>query len=267
LDGVESEHEAREAVALARAIDWPAGDAFARWELALWYGLRGRYSRAFELASSGLRIAEEIDHKQWIAGSLCSLGALYVDVLAPNRAQPLLERALELAHELGSHVWAPYAAARLALAYTLEREFSRASAVIDRELGAETPAESAPERQLWCARAELLLARGTPDDALVIADKLAATLPAGKVAPRVWIVRGEALLSLRSTDEAERILTDALNASRIADLRSQLWRAQAGLARLLRASRTCYPWLAILAGPRSPARSSCSAPGSARCPN
>jgi DNA-binding CsgD family transcriptional regulator/tetratricopeptide (TPR) repeat protein len=234
LDAIQAERDAQEAVALARAIDWPAGESFARWELALWYGLRGHYARAFELATSGLGIAEEIEHKQWIAAGLCSLGALYVDVFAPERARPLLERALVLANELGSSVWVPYAAARLALAYTLEREFSQASAVLDAELGADTPAESATERQLWSARAELLLARGAPSEALVIIEKLAATLAAGKVAPRVWILRGTALTLLHSFDEAEPSLVQAVEACRASALRSQEWRAHAAYARLLR---------------------------------
>jgi len=234
LDAIQAERDAQEAVALARAIDWPAGESFARWELALWYGLRGQYARAFELAGSGLRIAEEIEHTQWIAGSLCSLGALYVDVFAPERARPLLERALALARELGSSVWVPYAAARLALAYTVERDFSRAAAVLDAELGVDTPAESATERQLWSARAELLLARGAPSEALVIIDKLAATLAAGKVAPRLWILRGNALTLLRSFDEAERSLVQAVEACRASDLRSQEWRARTAYARVLR---------------------------------
>jgi DNA-binding CsgD family transcriptional regulator len=234
LDSIQSERDAQEAVALARAIDWPAGESFTRWELALWYGLRGDYAQAFDLAASGLRIAEEIEHKQWIAGSLCSLGALYVDVFAPERARPLLERALDLARELGSSVWVPYAAARLALAHTHAREFSQAEAVLEAELRADTPAESATERQLWSARAELLLARGAPSEALVVIEKLAATLTAGKVAPRVWILRGSALTLLRSFGDAEHFLVQAVEACRASALRSQEWRAHAAYARLLR---------------------------------
>ncbi len=94
--------------------------------------------------------------------------------------------------------------------------------------------ETATERQLWCARADLLLARGAAADALSIAEKLAASLPAGKVAPRVWLLRGAALIALRSTDSAESLLVPAIEASRAADLRSQEWRARAAYARLLR---------------------------------
>jgi DNA-binding CsgD family transcriptional regulator/predicted negative regulator of RcsB-dependent stress response len=234
LDPARSEHDVHEALGLARAIEWRAGEAFAMFELALSYGIRGFYRRAFELALSGLRVVEEIEHRQWIAACLCSLGALHVDVLAAERAQPLLERALALAHELGSSVWASYAAARLAMAHTLERDFSKAAAVLEGELSEDTPFETLMQRQLWCAQAELLLARGAASEALAVSEKLAATLAPGKVAPRVWILRGQALTALRSAEEVERVFTEAIEASRTFGLRSLLWRAHAGHARFLR---------------------------------
>jgi DNA-binding CsgD family transcriptional regulator len=139
-----------------------------------------------------------------------------------------------MAHELGSSVWAPYAAARLAMTYTQQRDFARAAATLDIELDADTPFESATQRQLWCARAELALARHAPGEALSIADQLAASLSPGKVAPRVWIVRGVALAELASAEESERMLTEAIAAAEASGLRSLLWRAQAALGRLLR---------------------------------
>jgi DNA-binding CsgD family transcriptional regulator len=233
-DPAQSELDGLEALRLTQAIEWPAGESFARWELALWFGMHGQYARAFELASEGLRIAEEIEHTQWIAAGLCTLGALFVDVLLPERARPLLERALGLARELGSLVWTAYAAARLAQTFTLERDFAKAFAVLQDELQADTPMESATERQLWCARADLLLARGAASDALEIAERLADSLAAGKVAPRLWILRGAALTAMRSFESAEAALADAIHASQTADLRSQEWRAHAACARLLR---------------------------------
>jgi tetratricopeptide (TPR) repeat protein len=151
-DSIQNEVELQEAIRLAQVIDWPAGEAFARWESALWYGMRGQYARAFDMASGGLRIAEDIQHAQWITAGLCSLGALYVDVLVAERARSLLERALALAHELGSLVWTPYAAARLAQAFTLRRDFPKASAVLEPELHADKLMDTITERQLWCAR-------------------------------------------------------------------------------------------------------------------
>jgi len=140
-----------------------------------------------------------------------------------------------LAHEVGSQVWSAHAAGRLALAAVLEQDFSTAMSVLEREMADDTPFETATERQLWCARAELLLASGSASDALAITDKLASTLARGKIAPRVWITRGNALLMLKSFDDAERALLDALETSRATGLKSQQWRAHQAYARLLRA--------------------------------
>jgi DNA-binding CsgD family transcriptional regulator/tetratricopeptide (TPR) repeat protein len=233
-DPARAELDIDEAIRLTRAMEWPAGESFARWELALWCGMRGQYPRAFELASGGLRIAQEIEHTQWIAAGLCSLGTLYDDVLLPERAGPLLERALGLARELGSRVWRTYAAARLAHTCTLEHDFARALAVLEDELSPDAPTDSATERQLWCARADVLLARGAAREALEIAERLAESLAAGNVAPRIWIVRGAALTALRSFESAEPLLTAAIEASQAADLHSQEWRARAAYARFLR---------------------------------
>jgi DNA-binding NarL/FixJ family response regulator len=131
-------------------------------------------------------------------------------------------------------VWAPYATARLAQAFTLERDFLKASAALENELRADTPMETATERQLWCARVDVLLARGAARDALEVAERLAVTLGPGKVAPRLWIARGAAFTALRSFESAEPLLREAIQASRAAQLPSQEWRAHAAYARLLR---------------------------------
>ena len=235
IDYTQVQHDTEEAVRLARSIEWPAGESFVCWEMALWQGPRGYYARAFELAQGGLRLAEEIEHTQWIAASLCCLGAIYLDVLTAQRARPLLERALRLAHDLGSQVWSAYAAARLAMAATLERDLPTASAVLEHEMAEDTCFETATQRQLWCARAEFLFASGSAREALTVIDRLAETLASGKVAPRVWILRAYALLALREFDQAERLLLEAIETSRTSGLRSQLWRAHGAYARLLRA--------------------------------
>jgi DNA-binding CsgD family transcriptional regulator len=234
LDLVQSERDIGEALQLARAIGWPAGESFVLWETALWLGPRGVYGRACELASAGLAVAEEIGHRQWMAAALCSLGALYVDLLAPALARPLLERALALARELGSTVWPAYAAGRLAMAHAAERDFARATAALDAVDGADVPYDSVPARQLWCARAEVALARRAPEEALAIADRLLESSPTAGVAPRLWIVRGAALAARGSADEAERVLSQAIAAAQDLGLRSPLWRAQAALAHVLR---------------------------------
>lgn len=114
--------------------------------------------------------------------------------------------------ELGSLVWAPYATARLGQSFALERDLAKAAAVLERELSADTPMETATERKLWCARADVLLARGAARESLEVAERLAASLHAGRVAPRLWIARRAALTALRSFDSAEPLLREAIQA-------------------------------------------------------
>ena len=79
-----------------------------------------------------------------------------------------------------------------------------------------------------------LQARGAAREALDVTERLAASLHADRVAPRLWIVRGAALTGLRSFESAESLLVEAIHASEAAELRSQEWRAHAAYGRLLR---------------------------------
>jgi tetratricopeptide (TPR) repeat protein len=89
---------------MARDIGWRAGESFAAWELALWLGPRGDYARALELATSALHIAEEIEHRQWMAGARCALAALHQDLLALDEARMHAESAVDLSRAIGSPV-------------------------------------------------------------------------------------------------------------------------------------------------------------------
>jgi DNA-binding CsgD family transcriptional regulator len=78
--------------------------------------------------------------------------------------------------------------------------------------------------------------RGAARESLEIAERLAATLDPGKVAPRLWIARGAALTGLRSFESAGPLLSEAIQASEAVELVSQTWRTHAAYARLLRMS-------------------------------
>ena len=94
LDDAQSERDLEEALQLTRAIPWPAGESFALWESAAWLGFRGRFAEALQKAEASLRVAEQIEHRQWTIGALWSLGGLFVSLLvartryAPAGARP-----------------------------------------------------------------------------------------------------------------------------------------------------------------------------------
>jgi DNA-binding CsgD family transcriptional regulator len=231
---------ADEVLQLARAMEWPAGEAYVRYEMALWHGPRGEYNRAFDLARSALELAESIDHRQWIIGCHATLGALFLDLLAVSRAHHHLKQAESLAHELGSHLWTGLVSALLAHAYVQQRDFTAAAAALTETRASDIQMRTLGGRMLWCARAELKLAAGDAAEALHVVDQLIASDPnraPDAVVPRLWRLRGEALAALRRRDEAEAVFLAARDTAHARGLRPELWRTHLSAAHLYRAEK------------------------------
>ncbi len=229
-----------EALRIARKMGWPAGESYVLYESALWHGPRGDYTRALDLASSGLAIAERIDHRQWALGCHATLAALYLDLLALPRARQHAEWALSLVQELRSPLWAAIVSAVFACICVRQRDYAAAAVTLDAATGTDARMRTLGDRMLWCARAELQLARGDADGALGIVDLLIASDPnraPGAIVPRLWRMRGEALAALRRRDEAEENFLAAREAALHDGLRPMLWRIQLSLAHLYRALR------------------------------
>jgi DNA-binding CsgD family transcriptional regulator/Flp pilus assembly protein TadD len=85
------------ALMLAREIGQRSGEAYTCNCMAHCLGSSGEYAHALELAHEGLRIAEEIEHRQWMTATHWALGALYLDLLELTMARQHLEQALALA--------------------------------------------------------------------------------------------------------------------------------------------------------------------------
>jgi DNA-binding CsgD family transcriptional regulator len=216
-----------EAARLARDIGWRANESFALWVTGLCYGPAGEYTRAFELAEAGLRVAEEIGHRQWIVGGRYALAELYRDLLAFEQARELLEVALPEARAIGSGHWTCVSAATLGAVLIAQGHLEEAEAVLDAALPPGRAAQAHGQRLVWCARIELRLAQRTPERALALADELLAATPhaSGERMPlRLALLRGQALAALHRTGEAE---SDFLVAKAIAEThgaRTVLWR-------------------------------------------
>jgi tetratricopeptide (TPR) repeat protein/DNA-binding CsgD family transcriptional regulator len=238
LSVAEAESRGERALAIAREMDWPAGEAFVLYELALWLGPRGRYAPAFESAQRALALAEEIGHQQWLGGALCALGALYLDLLDASAARQHLERALALAREISSPIWMPIATSFLVPAYLLQGDLDRAASVLDASLEGEASMETIMQRLWWRARAQLALAQREAGRALEIVDRLtasAAPVPGQGVVPGLLKLRGEALAALNRPAEAEQALRSARDAALAQGLRPLLWRVHLSLGKLLHA--------------------------------
>src|SRR5690606_27076906 len=105
---------ASEARHIARTIGWRSGEAFAFMIMSMSLGAHGDYEEALEAAENSLRLAEEIEHLQWMVGAHIALGTIYLDLLALDSAQLHLSRALKLVEATGSKVWLGSGSAYLA---------------------------------------------------------------------------------------------------------------------------------------------------------
>jgi DNA-binding CsgD family transcriptional regulator len=222
------------ALAIARAIGWPAGEAYTRIQLSGCYGPRGEYARALDEARTALSIAQAIGHRQWTCAALFLLGAIYGDLLACEKAQPLLERATALAQEAGSTLLFTFAAALHAQVCVRGRDFERAESALAAIDAVRPPGRLIFGRLATATRAELLLARRRPEPALRMLDDLLA--PVGDtVIPYLWKLRGEALTALHRYVEAEEVLRRAETAAGTLGSRSLEWRIAISIGKLYRA--------------------------------
>ncbi len=223
--------DGEEALEIARAIDWRAGESFAFWCLGAALGSQGEYERALQLTHESLTIAEESEHQQWITASNCILGGIYLDLLAFPQAMDHLERALALAREIGSLHWIRVTTGRLAIGYILQNDLEKARSALDAALPRDAPTDSVGKRLCWLARAELALARGDADAALMIANDLIAD--SNKVIPRLWKLRGDVLAANDSPD-AELVFLDAIRTATEQGALPLVWRIQLSLGKLFR---------------------------------
>jgi tetratricopeptide (TPR) repeat protein len=229
----------REAVQIAREIGSFPDEAWSLWFLGLFYTVHGDYGQALEAIRRGLQIASEIGHREWVVGNRFALGVLYGELLAPEEARRELEQALALTKELRSQYWINHATGALATAYFLLDDLPGAQSILDTVISRETPMDTTGKRYCWARRAELALAQGEPAVALAMTERLidsAAGLAPDRVITFLWLLKGEALAAMGHADEAAALLRAAIENARTTGERFLLWRAQATLGRLYRAT-------------------------------
>ncbi len=227
---------------IVREIGQRSGEAHTLIDMAMCLGAQGEYGRAVELAQSGLQIAEEIEHREWMTVAHWALGALSLDLLTLPMARQHLEQALALAHAIGSSTWVhrPIVTGCLASTCILQHELAQAESVLNTVLGPDTPLHTMGQRIAWCARAELALAQSDPGLALHIVDKLiasAANVSGEGSIPRLAKLRAEALTLLNQGAKAEALLQAAQEIATTQGTRPMLWRISLDLGKLYQAQR------------------------------
>jgi len=223
---LENEEMAMEAVELGRQIGWPSGESFAEWNLAIGLANWGRFEEALAHAGAALRIANEIEHRQRIAGAHYALGHIYLLMLQADLAIRDLERALELAREFGSAWQIGSTTTDLVYAYLLKGKLDRARALLDSAIRKESGHHTRSERRMLWAKGHLLLAEDKAGEALHIAEHL---LDSKHIAdfdqpiPGLLKLKGEALMAVGRWDEAEQALQAARQGAEQRELLPLLW--------------------------------------------
>jgi hypothetical protein len=106
-------------------------------------------------------------------------------------------------------------------------DLSRAEDLLTTLPGADGATQTLGDRLCQAARAELVLARSQPETALQILDRLIAGGPPsamGKAIPRLWYLRGKALIALGRAADAEAALRAAAQSAAAHGRRPILWR-------------------------------------------
>lgn len=225
------------AIGVAQEIRSPPHEAMACWSLGLLYIVYGQFGRALEVVQRGIRLASELEHREWSVGNRFALGVLYVELLAPEKAVQQLEQAMTLCQELQSPYWINHVCGALAAAYISLGDLTVSEACLDRVLSAQTAMDTMGKRYCWARRAEVALLQDDPVRALDIADRLIDSAPglsSGGVITFLWKLKGEALTEMGRVDKAISLLQAAAENARVQEERFLLWRLHALLGRAFR---------------------------------
>ncbi|HEX7103465.1 MAG TPA: AAA family ATPase [Nitrolancea sp.] len=227
--------EAAEALALARTIDWRAGEAYALIAEALALTSRGEHAPALNNISIGLTIAQEIAHREWMTAAHLSYGAILADLLDLPGAREQFTLALSLASASGSHHFFYLASGYLAEVEIGPGNVARATDLLT-SIAADLPMQTLGQRRVWLARAHLALAQNDPEAALSIIDRLldnAVNLSKIGDIPRLALLRGQVLSLLDRQDDAEAGLHAARQGAADREMRPLSWRIWLALGQLL----------------------------------
>jgi DNA-binding CsgD family transcriptional regulator len=208
----ESIGPAEQALAIAREIDWRSGESFLLALLGEVQAVRGEFGPAIAFLEESIRIAEEIDHRQWLVQARWGLARLFGTMLLPARERAELERALSLARDVGSPLWVSTAIAALASTYVSAGETMTAASLLAEVMSDATPLRTQSQRLLWAARTELALANGQPQEALAIVDRLyssARNVTSEGDVPWLAQLKAAALTALGDLPQAETLLAAA----------------------------------------------------------
>jgi tetratricopeptide (TPR) repeat protein len=232
------EAAAREAIELAREIDWRAGEAYALLHLGDLLAYRGDYGRGLSTAKTGLELAEAIDHRLWRAWGHIMLGIIYLELLVPEDAYHHLTTSRAIAMDVGSSFMTGFSTGMLASACLVLGRPDEAAALLPERL----PEFPSPEAvAVLKAIVELALARQDPKQVLHLYDVFGVPEQVNWIGAMAYHygsvaqLRAESLMRLNRPDEAVAVLQSVLQKYEAAGVRMGRWRVQLALGELYQA--------------------------------
>lgn len=226
-----------EALQIASEIGSASDRAWAHWSLGLFHTMNGHIGLALDVVQSGLSIASEIGHREYVIGNRFALGLLYLTVLAPEQARSELEDVLALAGDLRSRQWVQLITGALVGTYLMQGDLASARVCLEQISSPLTPMDTLAKRYCWVQWAELALAQEDPALALDITERLITSAPGifpGRIITYLWKLKADALASMGHTEQACPLLIAAVNSARVTGERFLLWRIHADLGRFYR---------------------------------
>ena len=234
--------QGEEAVRIMHEIGWRDGESFMNLILSSYSLSRGDYARALAASRTGLAIATDIGHRQWMAGNLFARANIYFDLLAWPQAIEVLQTGLGISREIGSLNWARQHIGLLALAHLECGQELEASAQLLAANDIRQPPQTVGERLITYAQAKLAQARGDLAEALALVASLMAAAeppPPGQAItaiPVLCLLRGTLNAELARPLPAEADFRAAIASAAAQGHRPVLWQVHAALGKLLQNS-------------------------------
>lgn len=240
LSPLENHRISMEALELTRQTGWASGEAFIEWTIAYNLASHGVFGDALQHASESLRIAKEIEHRQWMVGARYVIGHIYTLMLQSAPAIQHLELALTHARELGSAWWIGNITASLAIAHIQNRDYEKARSLLDSTLPEKLEELTMVKRRMLWAKSYLLLAGNDPTRALKIVDLLLDTLSGEYQThsiPYLLKLKGQVLITLKQSKKAVEILEQAKQGAISHEVLPLLWQIQAMLGGIYKSQK------------------------------
>ncbi|MGH8935780.1 MAG: BTAD domain-containing putative transcriptional regulator [Acidimicrobiia bacterium] len=229
-----------EALTINERGGFRADEPLLRAMLAWTHRSRGAYGDALEQGRAAVALADELDSGWWRAWAEANLGAILLELRAPEEAIPHLERGMAAARRSRIRTQLVRCAGHLAWAQWLREdhdaypEHLHTAQSLLRELSAPPGATFLYGADAHTAVARLHLARGDLTGAqAILAPLVAAARAAGWVE---HLAHGLLLLGVANSTQTEALLREAVAVAERSGLLGLEWQARSTLGGLLRSA-------------------------------